>query len=203
MTYGAIRVKFGLSENNATANSAENTAGPPAAAQPENSNVANDMVTLRERLPDYGSQHATRDTANSEFRFSESHRGGGIFAMPTSAIDVAAYLVAVGLAGSAAYFSITGMVVLFPAAGFAIVVMAAVMESAKLIVAGWLASRWRETFWLWRLLLIGFVLGLMSINAVGLYSQLVAAHVGRHGENRGGSREQRRRRRGPDRGGGR
>jgi hypothetical protein len=61
------------------------------------------------------------------------------------------------------------METLFPGAGFAIVFMAAVMESAKLIVAGWLASRWIDTLWLWRMLLIAFVLGLMSINAVGLF----------------------------------
>jgi hypothetical protein len=56
------------------------------------------------------------------------------------------------------------------------------MEAAKLVIAGWLAKRWDETCWLWRLPLMGFVGGLMSINAVGLYSQLVTAHIGHHGE---------------------
>jgi hypothetical protein len=97
------------------------------------------------------------------------------------AIDVAAYLSAIGLATVAAWFSIKGMVVLFPGAPVAVVAMAMAMETAKLVTAGWLASRWRATAWVWRFALTGFVLGLAVINATGVYAQLVAAHVGERG----------------------
>jgi hypothetical protein len=98
-----------------------------------------------------------------------------------NAADVLAYVVAVGLAGAAAWFSIRGMVVLFPGSPVSVVCMAVAMESAKLITAGWLASRWRATAWLWRLVLVTLIAGLAVINSAGVYAQLVAAHVGERG----------------------
>src|SRR5215467_4381102 len=88
-------------------------------------------------------------------------------------IDVAAYTAAVVLAGAAAFFSIKGMVVLFPGAPLAVVGMAVVIEGAKLVTAGGLARRWRVTAWCWRLALIALVAGLAVINATGVYAQLV------------------------------
>src|SRR5882672_3219740 len=95
--------------------------------------------------------------------------------------DFAAYTAAIALAGAAAFFSVKGMVTLFPGAPLAIVGMAATMESAKLITAGWLARRWRATALIWRAALVAFVFGLAVINAAGVYAQLVAAHVGDRG----------------------
>jgi hypothetical protein len=111
-----------------------------------------------------------RDSENSPA--TSEHRG---------TIDLAAYAAAIGLATVAAYFSIRGMAVVFPGAPVAIVIMAATMEAAKLVTAGWLARRWRSTAWIWRLALASLVLGLAVINAGGTYSQLVAAHVGERG----------------------
>jgi hypothetical protein len=98
-----------------------------------------------------------------------------------SAIDMAAYAAAVALAGAAAFFSVKGMVTLFPGAPLAIVGMAATMETAKLVAAGWLARRWWVTAWVWRFVLVALVAGLALINAAGVYAQLVAAHVGERG----------------------
>ncbi len=98
-----------------------------------------------------------------------------------TAIDVAAYGAAIALAGAPAFFSVKGMVTLFPGAPLAIVGMAATMEASKLIAAGWLARRWRSTAWIWRGILITLVAGLAVINATGVYAQLVAAHVGERG----------------------
>ncbi len=58
-----------------------------------------------------------------------------------ASIEVAAYVAATVLAGAAAFFSIKGLVVLFPAASLAVVVMALAMEGAKLVTVGWLARR--------------------------------------------------------------
>jgi hypothetical protein len=96
-------------------------------------------------------------------------------------IDMAAYVAAIALAGAAAFFSIKGMVVLFPGSPVAVIGMTVAMEGAKLITAGWLARRWHATAWLWRLALVAFVLGLAVINAAGVFSQLVAAHIGERG----------------------
>jgi hypothetical protein len=55
---------------------------------------------------------------------------------PKSSIDVAEYVAAIFLAGAAAFFSIKGMLVLFPGASLAVVVMAFATEGAKLVTAG-------------------------------------------------------------------
>lgn len=100
----------------------------------------------------------------------------------TATVDVAAYAAAIALAGVAAVFSIRGMVVLFPGAPTTVIAMAGTMEAAKLVTAGWLAARWRMTPWVARITLVALVAGLAVINGVGVFSQLVAAHVGQRGE---------------------
>jgi hypothetical protein len=97
------------------------------------------------------------------------------------ALDVAAYTAAVALAGAAAFFSIKGMVVIFPGSPVPVVCMAIAMEAAKLITAGWLARRWSATMWFWRYSLVVLVVGLAVINATGVFAQLVSAHVGERG----------------------
>jgi hypothetical protein len=95
--------------------------------------------------------------------------------------DATAYGVAIALASAAAWFSIRGMVVLFPGSPLSVIGMTCAMESAKLATAGWLARRWRATVWIWRMVLVVLVAGLAVINAAGVYAQLVAAHVGDRG----------------------
>jgi hypothetical protein len=93
-------------------------------------------------------------------------------------VNVLAYVVAVALAGIAAYFSIRGMIVLFPGSPTAIVVMGVAMEAAKLVTVAFLAHQWRLLGRLSRAVLVALVAGLAAINAAGVYSQLVAAHFG-------------------------
>src|SRR3984893_14099913 len=100
---------------------------------------------------------------------------------PKAGIDMAAYVAAIVLTGAAAFFSIKGMVVLFPGASLAVVVMAFAMEGAKLVPAGWLARRWAVSALGRRVILFALVAGLAVINATGVYAQLVAAHVGERG----------------------
>jgi hypothetical protein len=109
-----------------------------------------------------------------------------VTAQSVTVSDSLAYGAAIALAGCAAWFSIKGMVVLFPGAPVAIVAMTVAMETAKLVTAGWLASRWRATARVWRLVLVTLVAGLAVINATGVYAQLVAAHVGERGAAQAG-----------------
>jgi hypothetical protein len=92
-------------------------------------------------------------------------------------VDVLAYLVAISLTATAAYFSIQGMIVLFPGAPTAIIVMGVAMEAAKLVTVAFLARQWRRFGVLSRAVLIVLVAGLAAINSAGVYSQLVAAHL--------------------------
>ena len=96
-------------------------------------------------------------------------------------LTLLAYVAAIALAGAAAWFSIRGMVVLFPGAPMSVVGMAIAMEGAKLVTAGWLARRWRVTAWDGVSSLRASVAGLAIINAACVYAQLVAAHVGERG----------------------
>jgi hypothetical protein len=104
--------------------------------------------------------------------------GPAVGARATGFVNVLAYAVAVALAGIAAYFSIRGMIVLFPGAPTAIVIMGVAMEAAKLVTVAFLAHQWRSIGRLSRAVLVTLVAGLAAINAAGVYSQLVAAHFG-------------------------
>jgi MarR family len=99
---------------------------------------------------------------------------------PTT-LDVLAYTIAVGLAGATAYFSIRGMVILFPDMVTAVTALAIAMEAGKVVTAGVLARHWHRAPWIWRFTLMGLIAGLALINAAGVASQLVAAHVGERG----------------------
>jgi hypothetical protein len=110
-------------------------------------------------------------------------RAPAVAAMPvptraSSFVNALAYIIAIALAAIAAFFSISGMIVLFPGAPTAIVIMGVVMESAKLVTVAFLAHQWRMLAWLSRIVLVILVAGLAAINAAGVYSQLVAAHFG-------------------------
>jgi hypothetical protein len=97
---------------------------------------------------------------------------------PASAFsDAFAIVAAVALAGVAAFFSIAGMVEVFPGAPVAVMAFAGSMEAAKLVIAGWLASHWRDAGWKLRAVLVALLTGLALINAAGVFGKLVEAHV--------------------------
>jgi hypothetical protein len=92
--------------------------------------------------------------------------------------DAFALVAAFALAGVAAFFSIAGMVEVFPGAPIAVIAFAASMEAAKLVIAGWLAANWSVAQWKLRTVLVALVIGLAFVNAAGVYGKLVEAHVG-------------------------
>jgi hypothetical protein len=97
---------------------------------------------------------------------------------PASGFSNAVALVAaVALASVAAFFSINGMVEVFPGAPVAVMAFAGSMEAAKLIIAGWLAANWSVARWKLRTVLVALLTGLALINAVGVFGKLVEAHV--------------------------
>ena len=96
----------------------------------------------------------------------------------SSAANLLAYATAALLAAVAAYFSVSGMVEIFPGAPVAVIAFAGAMELAKLVTAGWLARQWRDVGVPLRIVLIGLIVGLAAINAAGVYGRLVEAHVG-------------------------
>src|SRR5882672_7040356 len=173
--YRRSRKQGGKRDGRATAR-LPNRDGEPApggqAPQDEKQNEIKACVTVSEI--EKGRFHYAPPLAPSADARASGLRHGG-------AVDLAAYTAAIALAGAAAWFSIRGMVVLFPGSPNSVIAMAIAMEAAKLITAGWLARRWRATAVVWRAALTAFVFGLAVINAAGVYAQLVAAHVGDRG----------------------
>jgi hypothetical protein len=88
-----------------------------------------------------------------------------------------AYVTAVALASAAAYFSIGGLVELFPAQATAVAVLGAILEATKLVMAGWLAANWRSTGWILRAVMVALVLGLVVVNAGGTFARLIESHL--------------------------
>jgi MarR family len=119
---------------------------------------------------DHGPQGVRPDISGPEIQTSKN--------APGRLADMLAYAVAIGLAATAAWFSLKGLTVLFPGAPHEIVVMGAIMECAKLVACGWLAGRWRHVPWVFRGVLMLLIAGVAVINASGTFSQLTAAHVG-------------------------
>src|SRR5215470_6276573 len=95
--------------------------------------------------------------------------------------DAFAMMTAVGLASIAGYFSVSGMVVLFPGKPVGIVIFGTAVECGKLATAAWLARHWASVSWLTRIVLASLILMIAGICAAGVYSQLIAAHVGERG----------------------
>ena len=85
------------------------------------------------------------------------------------------YLVAVSailIAGSAAYFSVTGLGVLFSGAAIAVMVMATSLEFAKLVTATYLKQKWSEIGTLNKWYLTFAVAVLMLITSAGIFGYL-------------------------------
>jgi hypothetical protein len=85
------------------------------------------------------------------------------------------YLVAISallIASSAAYFSVTGLGVLFSGAAVAVMVMASTLEFAKLVTATYLKQKWNEIGLLNKIYLSSAVVILMLITSAGIFGYL-------------------------------
>jgi hypothetical protein len=92
-------------------------------------------------------------------------------------VAVAAYLTALFLALIAAWFSVRGMVVLFPGDPESALALGIGLEAGKIVTAGFLASCWGRLAWFFRISLVLLVCGCEILNASGVFGQLVIAHL--------------------------
>lgn len=79
---------------------------------------------------------------------------------------------AILVAGCAAFFSVTGLGLLFYGASVAVIVMASTLEFAKIVVASYLKQSWKEVEGTLRLYLTIALLSLMVITSAGIYGFL-------------------------------
>lgn len=84
---------------------------------------------------------------------------------------------AFALSGVAAYYSIIGLVTLFPSAALPIIVMGATLEVAKLVSASWLYRNWKKIELLIKYYLTFSVLILSFITSMGIFGFLSKAHI--------------------------
>ena len=85
-------------------------------------------------------------------------------------------VVAMSLAGTAAYYSVFGISKLFSAQATAVIVMASILEIAKLTTASYLERFWKTIHWLRKTYLISALIVLMMITSLGIYGFLVSAY---------------------------
>lgn len=81
------------------------------------------------------------------------------------------------LSVTAAYYSVVGLISIFPGATVAIIAMGATLELGKLVAASWLYRNWRNSPFLLKTYLIIAVLMLMFITSMGVFGFLSKAHL--------------------------
>jgi hypothetical protein len=91
--------------------------------------------------------------------------------------DGVALVAALGLTSVSGFFGVTGMAAIFAAAPTPVMVITAVLEAAKPVTTAWLVRHWRDANWLLRLPLLGLVITLMCLTAIGSFGYLSAAHL--------------------------
>jgi hypothetical protein len=77
----------------------------------------------------------------------------------------------------AAWFSIAGLIAIFPGAPVAVGLMGAALEMGKLVSASWIYRFWNNTNILMRMYFIVAVMVLSLITSVGIFGYLTRAHV--------------------------
>lgn len=90
---------------------------------------------------------------------------------------ILAFLAGFLLSVAAAYYSIVGLIALFPGAVFAVVAMGSSLELAKLVAVSWLYRNWNVAPVLLRTYLSIAILVLMFITSMGVFGFLSKAHL--------------------------
>lgn len=80
------------------------------------------------------------------------------------------------VAAAAAYFSIYGLILIFPGAAVAVAVMASALEAGKLLATSILYNYWKQLGFLMRTYFVVAILVLMVITSGGIYGFLSAAY---------------------------
>lgn len=86
-------------------------------------------------------------------------------------------LAALGLAGAAAFFSISGLSKLFGGSALEVIIMASFIEFAKLVTTAGLHRYWKKTKWWMKYTLTSMVVAVMIITSSGIYGFLADAYA--------------------------
>lgn len=90
---------------------------------------------------------------------------------------ILAFLSGIAISATAAYYSIIGLVAIFPAAAIPIIAMGIVLEIGKLVAASWIYRNWKiAPYWI-RGYMVAAVFVLMFITSMGIFGFLSKAHL--------------------------
>ena len=84
---------------------------------------------------------------------------------------------ALSVSAVAAYFSIVGLITIFPAAAMATLAMGVVLEVAKLVAASWVYQYWDRIKFLMKTYMVSAVIILSLITSLGIFGFLSRAHI--------------------------
>jgi TolA-binding protein len=87
-------------------------------------------------------------------------------------LKILLFVAALFVAGTGAYFSVTGLGILFSGATLSVVIMAASLEFAKIVAASYLEQKWKEVNLFLKIYLSFAVFTLMVITSAGIYGYL-------------------------------
>ena len=87
------------------------------------------------------------------------------------------FLSALALSAIAAFYAITGLLTLFPAAGTSIIVMGISLEVAKLVAASWVYRNWQTAPKVLKYYFTVAVVILSFITSMGIFGYLSKAHI--------------------------
>ena len=79
---------------------------------------------------------------------------------------------AIGLSGTAAYYSVIGLSIIFSAVAIPVIIMGSFLEISKIAIATYLHDKWKETYGLLKIYLTTALVTLSILTSIGIYGLL-------------------------------
>lgn len=79
---------------------------------------------------------------------------------------------AIGLSGTAAYYSVIGLSIIFSAVAIPVIIMGSFLEISKIAIATYLHDKWKETYGLLKIYLTIALVTLSVLTSIGIYGLL-------------------------------
>ena len=79
---------------------------------------------------------------------------------------------ALGLSGTAAYYSVVGLSIIFSAVAIPVIIMGSFLEISKLAIATYLHDKWKETYGVLKIYLTTALVVLSVLTSIGIYGLL-------------------------------
>jgi len=79
---------------------------------------------------------------------------------------------ALGLSGTAAYYSVVGLSIIFSAVAIPVIIMGSFLEISKMAIATYLHDKWKETYGILKIYLTIALITLSVITSIGIYGLL-------------------------------